>query len=257
MRHELYQGVYATVKRFITEEDFYIRFLLPADFFIYTQNIDNPVSRCTFANLRFNKANGAFYIENIVAELMPKQIYNIIKNYVLEEIAREQKEIFNGSFEYHQSSLNNSYYLLLSNKQDLEDYCEIIDMFKPFLWDEMIEARDISKRGCMPRLAFGFPETKGIIDFLSELLNIFHKYDEIFITGKIQNYMLDELKIYANEKLDYFSKLESEKYLVIEKKDDCNIIQIALTSKFYEAFKKSFYYDYDPRCNRPYGCINN
>ena len=257
MRHELYQGVYATVKKFVTQKDFYIRFLLPADFFVYTQKVDNPVLRCTFTNLRYNKENGAFYIEDIVAELMPKQIYSIIRNYVFEEIAKEQKQIFNGSFDTPKSKLEEDYNVELSN-EDKEYYCEIIDMFKFFLWDEIIDAKDISKKGSIHRLAFGFSETEVPIHFLSELLDVLHKYDGIFLSGVIENFMLDDFKFYSHEKkLEYILKLEKEGYVVTKKISNGTIIKIALTLKFYEAFKKSFYYDYDPKVIRPCGCFFN
>lgn len=255
MRHELYQGFYGTLKRFVNDDNFFIDFFLPADFLIYTDKKENPVSKGNTFTLHFDKNNKVFYIKEAWADLLPIQVYGIIKNYVLNMIAQEQKKIFNGEFTPKQEEWVKNYNLFVA-ENDMEVYFELVDMFKEFLWNEAISPTDISIRGCMHRLAFGFLDVGVPIDFLCELLRVIHKNPSIFYNGIIEKFMWANIDTFSDDKVkDYFLALEDEKYAVINMFGG-EILEVALTEKFYEAFKKSFYYDYDPKVARTTGCIN-
>lgn len=254
MRHELYQGFYGILKRFVNDDNFFIDFFLPADFLIYTDLKENPVSKGNTFTLHFDKHNKEFYIKEAWADLLPIQVYGIIKNYVFNMIAEGQKKVFNGEFSSKQEEWAKNYNLFVA-ENDKEVYFELVDMFKEFLWNEPIAPTDISIRGCMHRLDFGFSDVGVPIDFMCELLRVIHKNNEIFFTGIIKRYMLYEITAFSSDKVkEYFLALENEKYAFVSMLGGY-ICEVALTEKFYEAFKKSFYYDYDPKVARPTGCI--
>lgn len=237
MRHEFYQFFYDTLKKFVKFDDFSIEFEFLKENIILT----------------FSKTLKLFEVSKVAISLQkPEAVYLIIKNYVEKQIAKNQKEAFCGSLEEKANEI------ITLTDEEYETFCYLEEKFKPLLLEEPISPYDIEVRGCLHRLEFGFNDSKISSLFLYQILEVIQAYPSSFKNGRIEFWMWgnsqkEETKFVLKENI---LLLKKEGYLVISEEDlEKGMFTVAFTEKFYEAFKKSFYYDYDPRVVRPTGCI--
>lgn len=116
------------------------------------------------------------------------------------------------------------------------------------LCNEPIAIYDIKISGCLYRLKYGFESEK--ISLLIDMLKIMQEYPEAFESGCILYFMWKHSL--TNEFKDSIKVLKSEGYILISKEDiERGIYNVYLTEKFYEALKKSFYYDFDLKVVKP------
>lgn len=238
MRHQFYQTFYQTLKKFIHDENFVVEFKFLKQNYI----------------LGYRKGGGYFYVDKDYKALQNAQtVYPIIKLFVEEQIAKSQ----NGNIStYTKCNVENLFEDVMLDEEEKEIFVKLVNKFKEQLWNEPISPYDISQRGCYHRLGFGFEGSKVSIEFFSNILTILHMYPAAFFNRRIDFYMWQIKEIDKDEYKVAINQLKEEGYVAINDVVDAyGWWTVKLTDKFYDAFKKSFYYDYDPAVARPTGCI--
>lgn len=234
MRSKYYLTFHQTLSKFVTDENFTIEFKLFTDKYILGYDL----------KMNMFTINGSYASKSNL-----DSVYKIIKCYVIDELGRQQKHTFCNELEKVKS--------VNMNDVQKEAYYNLRKLFKPLLWQEPISVYDIERKGCIHKLRYGFRGTEVIESFLVTILETLQNNPTAFDSAIIDwwmwpsSYTVERMR--AN--LEIFEK---EEYVIIDKKEFLNDrFIVKLTGKYYEAFKKSFYYTYDSDITQPYvGCIH-
>lgn len=226
MRYALYQNFYKTLKRFVEDENFVIEYEILGNMYVLT----------------FDKKEEKFclkYQNDVI--LKAEDVYKIIKDYVINLIDKKQKEAFSGTFEKIKCNK-----IIFFNEDDKRIFCNLVLEFKPFLWEEPISPYDIEVNHSFKRIEYGFYDLPDLWWALEYLFIKIQKYPKSFRNGVIDYYMWMGHYVSEKEYVDALKRLQKSGYLILqEDKKKHNYYAIAFTEKFYDALKRTFYYDFD------------
>lgn len=223
MRKKFYNLFYGTLKRFVKEEGFAINYNFLQD--TYT--------------LSFDKKQKVFCVEkNYKSIQAPETVYQLIRNYVHEQIIERQKMSFAGKLE------NDEYEDICLTTEEYKDYCELVHKFDRLLWDEPISVLDIDDR-TIEKLKYGFSGSEVSIDFLLNVIEVIKSTHENIEFGNVEFFIGKNSKE-ANWYRASLKILYKEGYIVVNERElQKEYCKIHLTEKFLDALKKSFYYEFN------------
>lgn len=219
MRYKFYQEFMLVLKYFASNDDFSIQ--------VYCFN--NSYS------LFYDKEAKVFRFKRRYKSIPDFcDVYKMIKQYVEERIINEQKEFFEINKEEVVPSISFS-------EEQFEQYCYLVDEFKVYLIDEPFVPSDLPNTGSYYKLNYGFKDSKVSRNFLCDLLNKL----KLDANDKLNNWEIYLPLCSKNSLMNEIEEFEAEGYVNLVFVD--NYVKVVFTQKCLNAFKKSFFFEFDPK----------